>query len=421
MTFYQYLALSSAVLMSFFSQAQQALSTKVDLKQALLATYSRHPALMGKAAQIEAKKYLLESAEAQRYPSLSVSYGYDNADNDQGTFVAKQPIWAFGRIDSAINYAKTDVTVEYADRVRLLRQLMGDTASAYARVLGVGKQLTITRNNIAQHEDLLAQVQRREKGQLASEADSRLANSRLTQAKAQAIRLEGDFREAMLKLQTLTQLPINDIEPMDQQFIALPETPRILATIIDNSADIKYKESLVALAQKDVKRKRANYMPTLFIKLEHDYSDTSIYADDTRVSLMVEGGLDGLGLITRRQEQASTAQLHAAQRDVQVTRFELENQVNTYLSNQKIQQTLSESYQSAIVELTETLASYQRQYRSGRKAWMDILNIQREMTEQFLAQAQAESELLIIQLKLAALIGMLDIYPASHAPARYPD
>ena len=62
----------------------------------------------------------------------------------------------------------------------------------------------------------------------------------------------------------------------------------------------------------------------------------------------------------------------------------------------------------SVQALKGILASYKRQYEAGQKAWMDVLNMQREYSDQLLQQAQAQSEWLTYSLKLAAMTGTLD-------------
>ncbi|NLQ18135.1 TolC family protein [Marinomonas sp. M1K-6] len=398
----------SSVSLSTVSLSQKG--GEVDLPTALMSMLQRHPALMGKQAQIESKDSLLKSAKAEKLPSLDVSYGEDRDGNQEGAFIVKQPLWAFGRIDTGIDYADIDLSAETIDKLRLTRELLEDTAIAYANVVGVQDQLLIIEDNIAQHQAFLEQIQRRQEGRLASQTDTQLAASRLTQAKVQQIQMQGDLRDALMSLQTLAQLPMTSVSPIfPAMYDGLPDDDTIEQQVLKQSAEVQYKEQLVSLAIQDVYQKRASFMPTLYLKFSHEYSDNATYPDDSRLSLVMEGGLEGLGMITRYQEQSAHSQLRAAQRDVEVTQFELTNRLNSLLLNRKIQQSLIDIHQSSIEQLSSTLASYQRQYKSGRKEWLDVLNIQREITEQKIAQAKAENSLLVNLLSLAALTGGLDI------------
>ena len=55
-----------------------------------------------------------------------------------------------------------------------------------------------------------------------------------------------------------------------------------------------------------------------------------------------------------------------------------------------------------------TLASFLRQYETGRKSLVDMLNSQRELTELRLQLVQIENDWLIVSMRLAALTGGLD-------------
>ncbi len=76
------------------------------------------------------------------------------------------------------------MSTERADLLRVRRQLLEDTAVAYAAVRGSQQHIDIARQNVTEHEKLSDQIQRRVAGQLASSADARLAAARLAEARA---------------------------------------------------------------------------------------------------------------------------------------------------------------------------------------------------------------------------------------------
>lgn len=112
------------------------------LQAALQAALTLHPAISGKQSQIKAREYSADAARAQRYPSLTAQaqqYSGDNRDATTGddlstpmTLRARQPVWAFGRIDKSIAFADADTDVERVDLLRVQRQLLEQTAVAYA-------------------------------------------------------------------------------------------------------------------------------------------------------------------------------------------------------------------------------------------------------------------------------------------------
>ena len=124
----------------------------IGFEAALQATLNNHPALKGKTAEVDAKGYAAEAARALRYPSLSAELSSDDTNADVFSLTAVQPLWAFGRIDSAIAYADADIIVESAELLQIKRDLIEQTAVAYARVLRVHHSLKVTLANIASFE-----------------------------------------------------------------------------------------------------------------------------------------------------------------------------------------------------------------------------------------------------------------------------
>jgi len=173
------------------------------LVEALQAVMQNNPAVKGKRAELEDARFAVDTSKAGRYPTISVSadnlaQGLLDDVDEQGTLRVQQPLWAFGKIDAAIRESEADYKAEKLDLLQVQRQLLEDTAVAYARIDGVRKHVIVAIENIDEQEELYRRIQRRESGQLASEADVRLARSRLIQAKSQLLRLNGDIRVAQI-------------------------------------------------------------------------------------------------------------------------------------------------------------------------------------------------------------------------------
>jgi adhesin transport system outer membrane protein len=381
------------------------------LKAALQATLSQHPALSGKRAEVAAKGHTVEAAQAQRYPSLSASVAGNDNNTQPVTLRARQPLWAFGRIDSHIAHAQADQGAEEADLLRVKRQLIDQTASAYAKVRSAQARLAVARDNVAVLEDLQQQIQRREQGQLASKADVRMALARLTQARAQLARTTAEVELAQTDLLALTQTPVSaapEVADTLTQQPAQASLDDLQALAKERSADLILKRRRIALAEVDVERERTSAMPTVYLQADN-YLNQPAYGNRSKVvGVVLEGSLDGLGFAARGRAQAATARLRAAHQDLEATRSELMRTVRNLVSSRDLQRGLMDAQDQSVADLDELLASYRRQYVAGSKSWLDLLNMQRELTEQRLQLAQAQSDWLVYILKLAALTGQLD-------------
>lgn len=387
------------------------------LQTALRAALGWHPVVTGKQAQIKAREYSADAARAQRYPTLSLQaqqYSESNRDATTGedlstpvTLRARQPLWAFGRIDNSIAFADADTTVERVDLLRVRRELLERTAVSYASVLGGRQRLEVAQANLEAHQQLHEQIRRRESGQLASLADVRLAATRLSQAKARVDRFRGELEIAQSDLMALTQVDLPAEQPVARGLLEFGDTAMLRQSALQNSAEIRLRRQEIERAKAGVDQARTASMPTLYLQAEKDY-DQPAYRDDTRVSVVFEGTMEGLGFASRGRTGAAISQQQAAEDGLTDASNEIERSVRSLQRSRQLQAELIEVQTAALDELTEVLASYQRQYVAGTKSWLDVLNIQRELSEQQLQLAQAQSDWVIHSLQLAALTGQLD-------------
>ena len=382
------------------------------LEAALRTALRLHPVVSGKQAQVEAKQHVGEAVRSQRYPSLSAQAQRSSGAQAGGgttpvTLRARQPLWAFGRIDNALAYAEADAEVERADLRRVQRELLQNTALAYAAVLGSQRRLQLAQHNTEAHQALFDQIQRRERGQLASRADVNLAATRLAQARAREQRFAGELEVAQSDLLAWTQQPVAAGQPVPQALTALPGAEAVLEMALGRSAEVALKEQQVERARAAVAQARTAAMPTVYLQAEH-WRDQPGMARDSRVSVVVEAALDGLGGAVRGQSAAALSQLEAAQQDLLALRNDTSRSVRRLLANRQTLQALIATQAASLQDLAALLESYKRQYEAGTKSWLDLLNMQREASEQHLQQVQADSDWLAQSLQLTALIGGLD-------------
>jgi adhesin transport system outer membrane protein len=127
-----------------------------------------------------------------------------------------------------------------------------------------------------------------------------------------------------------------------------------------------------------------------------------------RVSLVFEATLEGMGLAAGSRTGAAVARQQAAEDGLADATNEIERSVRSLQRSRQLQEEMIQVQGATLEELQEVLASYRRQYVAGSKSWLDVLNIQRELSEQQLQLAQAQSDWVIHSLQLAALTGRLD-------------
>ncbi len=410
----KHLARAPALVVFAVALALSSASWAISLEQALQATLANNPSLAGKQAEFEAAQGNLSSAKASRLPSLSVAMNnVDNKDNNtQGTVVLRQPVWAFGKISQRIEQAQANASVEELGVNQVRRELLSRTAVAFARIEGIAARRKIAADNVAEHERLYEQIQRRQAGQLASDADVRLAYSRLLQARATQQRLNGEYRIALSELERLTLIPISRIEPVSDQFLQIPKPGDLWQLALINSVSLAQKQASLEAADIAIRQAKSAPMPTLFLQAEHDFYESKndfVDLNEDRAGLVLEASLDGAGFTTLGQVRAAVARRSAAEQDIDVTRNELRHEVEQLKSNFQLQQDLVNALAGTVEALQGTAESFLRQYETGRKSWLDLLNTQRELQQQQLEYERAINERLLVALQINALIGALDL------------
>ncbi|MGY6030916.1 TolC family protein [Phytobacter sp. AG2a] len=380
---------------------------------ALRSTMLRHPGLASQQALLRSKEASADSARAARLPTLGASAGTGQIsgynDSSTTTLSVSQPLWAFGRIDSAIDYADNDTLAQQATAWATRRQLLEETAVAYANVQGVRERLTVAESNVNNHQSLQEQIQRRAQGGLASSADVSLAKARLLQARASFEQAKSDLLTAESTLLSLTQEPVASELPIPGNILKLPADKSIQEQILAQSATVRAREAAVTLAETDVERQRTSSLPTVSLQASrNDYSGIPNQRNNNTINIVVSGSMEGLGLVSRGLQNAALERVEAARQDLAQQRHSEDIQTRQLLDQRDANQTLLAGYEQSVIELSGTLASFRRQYESGYKSWLDVLNAVRELTEQQQALVSVRSAWRVDCLRLAARTGRMD-------------
>jgi len=395
-------------------QLQQAWPANGDgLPTALKLATSKHPSVTAKLEELKSLGYDINSAEAGRYPSLSVQA--QTMSNDQSQVVARlqQPLWAGGRIDGGIDLAEMKLRAAQATFLQVRRQLMEDTAVTYAELLGARQRLRTAELNVSEHEKLLGLISRRQAGSIASEADVRLARSRLTQAQTQQEQLRGSLDKALGDLLALTQAPLEGLLAVEDELLKLPDPGQIMAAAEANSPLVQQRLIEVNVARIQADLRTADMMPTLYAQLERDIVTADKYGTlppDTRIGVALTGTVEGIGFAGFGRIKAATALVEAARKDVETARNDVRRRTRALISDRNMYLRVMEGNNLLVAATQETLDSFMRQYDAGRKSWVDVLNAQKELADARQAMEQTKSSLMEFSLRLGVSIGHLDRY-----------
>ncbi|MGY0195869.1 TolC family protein [Leptothrix sp. BB-4] len=351
-------------------------------------------ATQGHASILEARSAVAgamagrEAAGWQRAPTASFSREYAGkfATHPYSNLVRlQQPLWTGGLITSGIDLARHQAT-----RARhTLRETQRNLAlkitanwSDWARADLKVRQLSAL---VEQQTALLEMISRRYAQGSATVSDEALARARLESAL-------GEQAQARIDLSfSRSQLERSSAGPVDEGLLgdldgALPAVPP-LADLLDSieSAPALHRATVdIDIARTELAQRRAGLHPQVFLRLDHQWGAVK----DEKISIAVQGstgaGLGGLAALDVQEARIQSARLA-----VETLRTELRDQYtqeHTRLASADQRARLTRSYAQTSASV---LASYRRQFDAGKRGWLELLNMVREVHQADLDAANA--------------------------------
>ncbi len=382
--------------------------------EVLQAAMVNHPLVLGKRSAQNAAQAEREGAEWQRYPSLtaqadtqrSLEPNAQSGGQGQNATLLRleQPLWAGGRITAGIAAAgsRFDAAGAAIDEAREELTLKVIAATTEALRQKVRQEYGIT--GVKEHEKLLGMIQRRVAQEVSALADQRLAASRLY---ASANDLSVTTQALHNALAQLTQLAGQSVREIDKQGLSEAGVPASLDDAL--TLALAYSPTLRRLAfeeeaaNADIDSKRSAYMPQLVLRLENS---TGAQVTDNRAMLVLMAQ-PGAGLSAKSGADAAVARREAARMAREAAGRDMRERLTLDWNEWVAARLRLENADQARAMSSEVFESYARQYTTGRKTWIDVLNAVRETTQAELAAVDARTSMLAASLRLRARSGTL--------------
>lgn len=362
------------------------------LGQAVEIAAANHPLIMRAVADRKSSLADLRGAKWQVFPSLSVEGlalgGGNNIGVQDGlaaNLVVEQPLYTFGRIDGTIDGAEAALESSTYAVVDTQQEIALRTVSAYFDLALATRREVVLKESLAQHEELLRSIERRVEQEISPGADLELAQSRAAQIEQDLAAVSGLRATSFSRLQELigyAQLDIGSV-PTFAPNLALPTEEEIVAMTLECSPRLKALQAL--RAEVDAERRVAK--SRLFPQILAQGSTNEITG--TRAGLAVRLQT-GNGLSQLSAVQSVEAQIVSAEFELATNEREIREQVRidylTFMSGRDRALASSKATRSSD-SVTE---SYKRQFITGRRTWLDVMNAVRESMAAKLTEADAE-------------------------------
>ena len=192
---------------------------------------------------------------------------------------------------------------------------------------------------------------------------------------------------------------------------AAGETMKQLADAIEQHPSLLRYEYDIAVAKQEIELKRAELFPTLYARLDRQFSDNAnLYSTGRTSSTLVYMGLEytlGAGLSQRSLVDVLVAKMQGMQSERETVRRDIKDRFESEWRE----------YQSALLRVAQAdkvqkssaalLASYERLFVAGRRSWIELLNAVRELSGAEQAQNDLQAQLHASQYRIRLYLGEL--------------
>ena len=400
---------------------QTSTSGPGSLEALLQSALEEHPLVDAGRAEIRSAEQGIKSARWQFFPTPGVEYqrAYaDDADrNFQGddytaVFSLEQPLWSGGRISGGLASARAALGVSQASLQENQRELALRVVQAYGEWLTASLQKDTLETSEQRHLKLFERVRRRMEGGVSTGSDLQLASGRLQSVKADRAAIEARERSAIAVLSELSgrSLTVSELanarRNLPQELVLLEAN--LVNSALSHSPSIERADAEVEAARAEIKTRRAQTRPDVFLRFERQFNNLQFanQGPDSRVLVGVRSqlgaGLSSYSGIAEAQETVSAAL--AFRRSAELS---IREQVRSDLALLNSFEIRLPALQEATRTAIEVYESYQRQFLTGRKSWLDVMNSARDLQQARLQLADVTAGHLTLSWRLYVLANPL--------------
>jgi adhesin transport system outer membrane protein len=373
-------------------------------EQALSTALATHPAVLGKRASVDAATADLDEARWQRYPSPSFETNQYASGGLTNMFRLEQPLWTGGRISAGITGAEHRVDAADAAVLEMRQDIALRVIAAWTDACRQEARVTHARRAVQEHEKLLGLISRRVDNEVSPPVDRDFARSRLLQAQNDLASVTQARNAALSQLSQLVGEDVQQAAVLPQVDPGEPDRELLLQRALEHAPSLQRLRAEEGAAEADVNLNRASLLPRVGVRLERTTGPLA----DTRALLVVSvrpgAGLSASAAVhaARSRRDATHLARDAAQRDLQA-------QIAVDWDDWQFAKQRLQTAQQSRAMSAEVFESYTRQYTTGRKTWIDVLNAVREVTQADFQMADAQAQVVAAALRLRLRSGALDV------------
>ena len=371
-----------------------AWSQSYGLTELIQLAINNHPLVKsGLSAQQSAQKNI-EAVEWQLYPTPAIVVegvkasatdpNYKGSDKVT-TLRLSQPLFTGGNYTAQLDKAKANLKTAQATLRETNVQIAQRVIQHYSDWLAAELKVQSWSKSQAIHYKLLQSAKNRIVQGVSAPSDLILVQGRLEATNAELFSASLQAELALNRLRELLDLPLNAAQIKTNLSSPLNPASSLDTLLVDAenlSPSIDKAKSQVLLAKANSNERQSALLPDVSLRIERQIGNFAVAntGAENRIFLTLSTKL-GAGLSSFTQISAARALEESSQFEIETQRRIIREQVlNDYVTSRSYKerlQTLARSLDAS----QAVLDSFERQFASGRKSWLDLMTIAREVAQ----------------------------------------
>lgn len=389
------------------------------LSQLLQAVLS-NPAIVAKEELTKAAQSQVDTAKWQYFPTptFSVQQAQVSAkdisyqgDATVSILGLQQPLWTGGKLSAGVEKAEYEQKSSVSALEEAKRETQLSAVQSYGDWLIASMKIKVADRSIVTHQKLYDRIERRVNEGLSAESDLTLALSRLQQVQADRYNAIIQQQASLARLSQLVGRTLTSEDLAVDQPKAIPETAGRAVDLALSTHPTLQKLTLTSQAAlSEVEVQKSALYPDIVARVEQQYGNFQIRNTDSdaRFFIGVQSKL-GAGLSVLSAVDSAKLKYQASLSDIENAKRTLTQQVLTEWTNAKQLDTRLLVLKQALLSGEKIVDGYDRQFISGKKSWLDVMNAARELAQTENQLAEATGGLTMSSWKLSLLTSRYDV------------
>ena len=382
-----------------------------------------HPQVLIQVQNLKSTGFDIEVSKQAFYPtpSITLERAQSKGGNDpsySGTpqvaiYRLQQPLWTGGRLSAQQNKAAANQEIEVAKLLEVQQGLALKTLQAWTEVVNFQRQQTALLKTKNELENLQAKIERRAEQGLSTQSEVKLSWLRVSMVKQLLNQTKMQEDLAWLRLKQW----VPEAQPLSQATDALLAPSNDSQAHLQNTENIDWdalstSQSPVALRLKsqlkiqeaELEEKRAAYQPEVYLRAEHQRGNYA-FANAQNVNRLFIGvtATTGAGLSMQNQLASLMAKHDSAQYEIALTQRLLSETVQSDVLNLIARQSKAEELKLNLESLQDIQTAWLRQFDSGRKTWIEVMNAAQETMQSQLTLIENDTSMQVSYWRLQIL------------------